>query len=231
MQLLRVVIDFRQHLHIINDTVVTDKVDTQGNLILGQDLLAGDVHLCQTSIHNTDINSDVILPEVVCTRFQNRLKLLIEVQSSSLILGDLHFCVEGRGDQHENIRRNAGINNRCRHIDHLEVVLMLTSEESVLALAQSMYKLAIYEVEGHLLISDLDNGNLPCDLRGLQEGFQRAGIRCQLPLRTQQFSMAIPKQVIFASFQQFNKLAILREQTLLIFFDDNLLHICNPPQR
>ena len=105
MELLGVIVDLGGDPHIVGDPVGKDKVDPKKNLVLGHDLLAGQVHLQQPGIHKVHLHLHGRLPKVVDAGLQKPIQLFIQIQPGLLVRGYLYPLVQVGGELLEEVDR------------------------------------------------------------------------------------------------------------------------------
>ena len=223
MQLLFPIVHLGQAADTVHNAVADYQIDTNADLVTGQYLLSGDVHLTQAGVHNVYIYIDAIVPEIVSTRLQHSFKLFVEEQACLGILGYFHLlCADLEVVQNADWDR--GGNPRAGDIFDEEGMLAVRIPKRVFARRQHAMELTVDKMQAKMHILHFDSSSLRCNLRVGQQRIQRSLETLQVKLDVCNFDFAVAKGVVFACVQQFFEAAVFEQKALLICENNGLFH-------
>ena len=226
MELLGIVVDFGQDLHIVRDAVVAHKVDAQCDLVLRHDLLSGDVHLQKARVHKVIVHLHAAAPEVIGTRLEQAHEFVVEEEARLLVRRHFHLGVQGLRQSAEEIAREIRGDLGVCNADHAELVPVVAVAEGVFPRARDgALEIAVDIVQHNLLVADLDGRDALGEVGIRQQGVERAVFAVDdLPL-LKDLHRSAAEQAVLARTDGFDILAVIIEKSVLIFVDDDRFHM------
>ena len=179
----------------------------------------------QPGVRQLHLHLHAVLPEVVGTRLQRLLKMLVKVQQPLLVRRHGNFFAHMGRQLRQYVGGDLTVRGGTGGADYLEFMLLGSGPEGVLSDAERTGKFPVNKVQAHLLVPHLCNNALPGKLLVLQKGFQQAPAAEQHTVHGDGLHLAAAKEAVFSGVQRLHKFPVLKEQALFILVNNDLLHV------